>query len=210
MFLPVEIGRNIVDFAYVDSSGAEHRLVKSVEIINASKKRPPVLNEPLLRWPGDLLLGLAPAALAEGIRRLRKTKPLGGRVLWGIYHSILGLVLGAGGCVLVFAWFFMKNDYIQQNINLLFINPLALAAVPLGMLSATGGAKKLRPERSLQLFWTCVAVAGILTQLLRILSVFPQQNQSVAAIILPTAVLLSCIAEDRYQFLFQPSKKESS
>jgi hypothetical protein len=207
MFLPVEVARNIVDFTYLDSSGAEHKLVKSVEIINASKKRPPVLNAPLRRWPGDLLLGLLPAALAEGLRRLRKLKPRGGRILWGLYHSVLGLVLGAAGCILVYAWFFMKNDYIQQNITLLFINPLALAAAPLGILTAAGKGGTLRPERGLQIFWTCTAAAGILTQLLRMFSVFPQQNQSVAAVILPAAILLSCTAEGRYQFLFRPSKK---
>jgi hypothetical protein len=193
MFLPVEIGRNIVDFAYVDSAGAEHKLVQSVAIMNTSKKRPPPLNEPLRRWPGDLLAGLLPAALAAGIWRLRKTKPRLGRILWGIYHSILGLILGAGGCVLVFGWFFMQNDYIQQNINLLYINPLALAAVPLGILAAAGGAKKLRPERWLQIFWTYTAAAGILTQLLWILAVFPQQNQAAAAIVLPTAILFSLL-----------------
>jgi hypothetical protein len=207
MFLPVEVGRSMVDFIYIDSAGAERRLVKSVELMNASKQRPPVLNGPLRRWPGDLLLGLLPAALAEGLRRLRKIRPRAGRILWGIYHSALGLVLGAGGCVLVFAWFFMKNDYIQQNINLLFINPLALATAPLGILTAAGGAEKLRPERGLQILWTCTAAAGILTQLLRILSVFPQQNQSMAAVILPTAVLLSCIAGDRYRFPFRLPKK---
>jgi hypothetical protein len=191
MFLPVEVGRNIVDFTYTDSSGAEHKLVSSVELLNASRKRPPILNAPLRRWPGDLLLGVLAAVLVMGIRGLRKKRPLAGRIAWGLCHSAAGLCLGITGCVLVYAWFFMKNDYIQQNINLLFINPLLLAAVPLGIFSAAGRLTVIKPEKWLRILWTYAAAAGILTQFLRILPAFSQQNQPVAALILPAAAVLS-------------------
>jgi hypothetical protein len=89
----------------------------------------------------------------------------------------------------------MKNDYIQQNINLLFINPLFLAAVPLGIFSATGKLTALKPERWLRILWTYAAAAGILTQLLKVLPIFSQQNQPAAALILPAAAVLSFGAE---------------
>jgi hypothetical protein len=208
MFLPVEVGRNIAGFRYTDSSGAEHPLVRSVELANASKKRPPVLQAPLRLWPGDLLLGALPAAFAAGILGLRKKKPRIGRTAWGIFHSVLGLTAGIAGCALTYAWFFMKNDYIQQNINLLFINPLLLAAVPLGILTAAGRESPRQPERRLRILWAYVAAAGILTQLLRALPLFSQQNQSTAALILPAAALICCAAGDRYQFRFRPPKQE--
>ncbi|MDR2186313.1 MAG: DUF4105 domain-containing protein, partial [Treponema sp.] len=51
MFLPAEIGRNIVDFRYLDSAGGERNLVSSVEVLNKTKERPPILNKPLTVWP---------------------------------------------------------------------------------------------------------------------------------------------------------------
>jgi hypothetical protein len=206
MFLPVEVGRHIAGFTYTDSSGVEQPLVRSVELANASKKRPPVLHAPLRRWPGDLLLGMLPAALAAALQLLRKNKPRPGRAAWGLFHCVLGLAVGIAGCVLVYAWFFMKNDYIQQNINLLFINPLALAAVPLGILTASSRADPVRPERYLRILWGYVAVSGILTQLLRVLPAFSQHNQSVAALVVPAALLLS--AGDRYLVLPRRGLKE--
>jgi hypothetical protein len=197
MFLPVEVGRNMSDFTYTDSLGAEHKLVRSVELLNASKNRPPVLNAPLRRWPVDLLLGLLFAVPAAGIRVLRKKKPLAGRIAWGICQSVTGLCLGTVGCLLVYAWFFMKNDYVQQNINLLFLNPLLLAAVPLGIFSAAGKLRIIRPDRCLKILWASVAAAGIATQLLRVLPLFFQQNQSTAALVLPGLVMLSLGAEGR-------------
>jgi hypothetical protein len=197
MFLPVEVGRGISGFTYTDSLGVEHKLVTSVELLNASKNRPPVLNTPLRRWPGDLLLGVLSAILAAGIRGLRKKRPLAGRIAWGVCQSAAGLCLGIIGCILVYAWFFMKNDYIQQNINLLFINPLLLAALPLGIFSAANRLNAIKPEKCLRILWTYAAAAGIITQFLRILPVFPQQNQSTAALILPALVIFSFGAEGR-------------
>ncbi|MDR0730791.1 MAG: DUF4105 domain-containing protein [Treponema sp.] len=194
MFLPVEIGRNISDFSYTGSSGAERKLVSSVEIINASKKRPPILNVPLSRWPGALLAGLVPAALAAVLRLLRRKKPLAGRIAGGVFQGLAGLALGLLGCVLLYARFFMKNDYVRQNINLLFVNPLPLAALPLGILAAAGRVHA-KPETCLRILWAYVAVVGLLTLLLRTLPAFFQQNQAVLALILPLAALLSLGAE---------------
>jgi hypothetical protein len=199
MFLPVEVGRHIVDFSYTDSSGASRKLVRSVEILNSSKERPPVLSAPPRRWPGDLLLGMLPAALVPGLRVLRKKRPLAGRIVWGIFQGIVGLALGILGFVLVYALYFMKNDYIQQNINLLFVNPLLLAAAPLGLFAAARRVQAIRPEKCLKILWVCVSAAGLLSLLLQVLPFFSQQNQATLAIVLPAAVLLSLGAEFRVE-----------
>ncbi|MDR1025441.1 MAG: DUF4105 domain-containing protein [Treponema sp.] len=199
MFLPVEVGRHIVDFSYTDSTGASRRLVRSVEILNSSKERPPVLSAAPRRWPGDLLLGMLPAALVPGFRVLRKKKPLAGRIVWGVFQGIVGLALGILGFVLLYALYFMKNDYIQQNINLLFINPLLLAAAPLGLFAAARRMQSIKPEKCLKILWVCVAAAGLLSLLLRVLPFFSQQNQATLALVLPAAVLLSLGAEFRME-----------
>jgi hypothetical protein len=184
MFLPVEIGRNIINFKYTGASGTERKLVSSVEIINATKSRQPVLSAPLRRWPRDLTLSLLLAALAAGLHTLRGKKA--GRILWGISQSLLGLGLGISGCVLVFGWFFMSNDYIQQNINLLFINPLLLAVVPLGILSAVKPSCP-KVEKCLHILWAYVFFAGIFAFAVKITPVFFQQNQAALSLVLPPA-----------------------
>jgi hypothetical protein len=161
-----------------------------VELLNASKERQPILNAAPRRWPGDLLLGLLAAALAQGLRILRGRKARAGRVVWGIFQSLAGLALGTLGWVLFYAQFFMKNDYIQQNINLLFINPLPLAALPLGVLSAAG-LGRFKPDKYLRILWIVVGGAGLLSLILRLLPGFFQQNQSVLALLLPLTLILS-------------------
>ncbi|GHT64126.1 membrane protein [Spirochaetia bacterium] len=195
MFLPVEIGRNLVDFQYIGISGAERKLVSKVEIVNSTKNRPPVLNKPLRQWPVNLMLSMMVVLFIALITILRKKKPVAGRILWGITQSLLGLFFGISGCVLVFALFFMKYDYFQQNSNLLFINPLLLAAVPLGILAAMNKPWRIMPEKCLRILWTYVFIAGVFTLLIKIFPVFFQQNQDAHAIILPIACALSYIPE---------------
>jgi hypothetical protein len=57
MFLPVEIGRNIVDFEYTGQKDITRKLVRSVEILKASKNRPPLLHKPLAARPESLASG---------------------------------------------------------------------------------------------------------------------------------------------------------
>jgi hypothetical protein len=191
MFLPVEVARNIVDFTYTDSSGVECKLVSSVQIVNSSKKRQPILNEPIATWPFVLAVGLLAAALLFFVILLGKKFPRSGRVILGSLQSLLGLFFGFSGCVLVFG-FLMNNDYIQQNANILFINPLLLAMVPLGILYAAN-VKFPFTEKCLRIIWTYMFIACTLTVLLRLLPFFYQQNQSAQAVILPIAFVLSYI-----------------
>jgi len=199
MFLPVEIARNIADFTYTDNSGAERRLVSSAQIYNTSKKRHPILNEPLTTWPFALAAGLIAAALFFFIKKTGKEHPRPARILLGLIQSLLGLFLGSSGCVLVFCMFFMNNDYFQQNINILFVNPLLLVIAPLGVLSALNKPFRINPEKCLRVMWTYVFIACGISVLLRALPFFFQQNQSVLGIILPIAFALSYIPEKIYK-----------
>jgi len=201
MFLPVEIARNIADFTYADDSGVERKLVSSAQLVNASKERPPVLNKPLTTWPFALAAGLIAAALLFFIKKLGKVYPRSARILLGLSQSLMGILFGGSGCVLVFGVFFMSNDYFRQNLNLLFVNPLLLVITPLGVLAALDKPFRINPERCLRVIWTCVFIAGGITVLLRALPFFFQQNQSVQGIILPVAFALSCIPEKAYKII---------
>ncbi|MDR1627130.1 MAG: DUF4105 domain-containing protein [Spirochaetia bacterium] len=201
MFLPAEIARVAGDFRYADASGAERKLVASAQILNATKTRHPYLQEPLRQWPACLVLGTFAAMFFARLKTLREKFPRAGRILWGLGQSLCGLLLGAAGCVLFFAYFLMNNDYVQQNANILFVNPLLLAAVPLGVLAALGSPRSIGalgaaagrasfPERLLRVLWLYVFVAGSASLLARVLPGFFQQNQALLALVLPVAFVL--------------------
>ncbi len=188
MFLPIEIGRNVSDFKYIDSSGNERQLVTRVEMLNATKNRPPVLNEPLNQWPLAMFLGFTVTALLMGIITLRKKNPVSGSIAWGLAQTLLGLLFGISGVVLFFVMFFMKHEYFRNNFNLLLINPLILAAVPLGIGVMFGRGK---PEKYLRLLWTYVFIADLVLMVMRLLPVFYQNNLTLQIVMLPISFLLS-------------------
>ena len=221
MFLPVEIARNIVEFSYIDESGAERRLVSSVQLYNSSKERPPILNQPLATWPITLGLGLLAAVVFFVIRRAG-SGGVSGRIILGISQSLLGLFFGAAGCVLFFGLFLLKDDYIQQNINIIFINPLLLLIVPLGILSAINSPgndrriffnqplsnraghffSKISAAGCLSVIWTYIFFAGVFSMLLWVFPFFNQQHYDVPALILPTAFVFSLLPERIFGYKF--------
>jgi hypothetical protein len=189
MFLPSEIGRRIEEFSYVDASGQERRLVSDIETVNRAEKRPGVLDSPPRFWAGELILGLA-IALALLFLSNRKEK---GRMFLGLGQAIIGLFFGLSGSVLFFMTFFTNHDYTYLNSNLLFVNPLLLGAVPLGLCVAFGKRpeRRERAEKFLRLLFTYVSAACFLTILVRVLPGYHQQSQCVQALVLPFSLALS-------------------
>jgi hypothetical protein len=195
MFLPAEIGDRIQDFRYTDADGVERNLVSSVTVLNQSVDRPLPLDVPRKQWPRELVLGIILAALFVCLYWFREKKPLAGRVLLGIGQSLLGLFFGVAGLVLFFMTFFTNHDYTYHNSNVIFVNPLLLAAIPLGILLAMGkyGDRRFSPERILTILWTYVFLGGLLTMVIKLFPGFYQQNQVTQALLLPLALCLSVL-----------------
>jgi hypothetical protein len=193
MFLPSEIGRRISDFSYTDSSGIERTLVSSVELLNRSRGRPPVLETPRASWPRGLVAGIVLAAAAV-LFAAGKKKKLFGKLL-GIYQALAGLFFGAAGFVLFFMMFFTNHDYTYRNANIIFVNPLLFAAVPLGLIFAfTGNEKKRRVCGALlKTLWTLVFFGGMVSAILNCVPGLYQQNQTTFALVLPFAFVLSYV-----------------
>ncbi|MDR2404078.1 MAG: DUF4105 domain-containing protein [Spirochaetaceae bacterium] len=193
MFLPQEIGNRIEDFSLQDSAGGERKLVRSVEILNLALNRPVVLDVPRRQWPRELVLGLAIAAVLAFLFHMEQKRPEAGRIFLGIVQSLIGFFFGMAGSILFFMIFFTNHDYTYHNSNILYINPLLLAAVPLGILLA--GSKNSRRRRRarmlLRCLWTYVFFGGILTMAIKALPGFYQQNQVTQALVLPFALVLS-------------------
>lgn len=193
MFLPAEIGRRIADFSYHDLEGIERNLVASVEVLNRAVNRPAVLDAPPKQWIRALLLGLCIAGVLGVIQGFRNRRPALYRLLGGLSQSGLGLFLGIAGSILFFMSFFTNHDYTYHNSNILFINPLLLGAVPLGLILAFGKDPKKRvlAEQALKALWRAVLFGTILSMVIKLFPGFYQQNQVSQALVVPFALIAS-------------------
>ena len=194
MFLPSEIAARISGFRYTDSEGNVRSLVSDVEVINTSEGRPGVLDVPKNPWPEALLLSFLFSLLLVVLYLLR-----GGRrdfeITIGIVQSLLGLFFGIAGSVLFFITLFTNHDYTFHNINILFVNPLFLAAIPLGLLFAFTANENRRNVcgRILKFFWVYVFLGAFITIVIKLLPAFYQQNQVTQALVMPVVLTLAFI-----------------
>jgi len=196
MFLPGEVANNITGFSYIDEYGAERRLVSEIQRFGSSKTRPPVLDKPPALWLFSLAAGIFAAGVIFFIRACKRRHPRTAVIILGLSQSLLGLILGVSGCVLFFGLFFLKNDYIQQNINILFVNPLLLIVVPLGILSTVNKPRRINPNKALRVIWTFVFILGCVSIFLKVLPCFYQQNWDTLGAVLPAAFALSGIIKE--------------
>ncbi|MDR1099357.1 MAG: hypothetical protein LBL28_02640, partial [Treponema sp.] len=193
MFLPAEVGNRIADFWYTDSTGTSRKLVSDVELINRAVDRPPVLDTPRRQWPAELAVGCVAAILLALALFLQAKRPALGQVMVGICHSLLGLFFGIVGLLLFFMTNFTNHDYTFHNSNLLFVNPLLLAAVPLGILYAKSNnePERIIPELLLRILWLLSLLGLFLSMLIKLLPGFYQQNLVDQMLLLPVFILLA-------------------
>jgi hypothetical protein len=191
MFLPSEIALRIGGFRYTGPDGLTRPLVSSVETMNRSAGRPAVLDMPRLQWPMELCASVIFSLLLL-LGFLLRRKRTGFRIFSGVLQSALGLFFGIAGCLLFFMSFFTNHDYTFHNINIVYVNPLLFAAVPLGLIFGFTKIKKrqLLAARLLRALWTYIFLAGILTIAVKLSPAFYQQNQVSLALMLPIALTL--------------------
>ncbi|MDR0908571.1 MAG: DUF4105 domain-containing protein [Spirochaetaceae bacterium] len=174
MFLPDRIG-----FCLENSNIP---LVTKVEVLYEAKGRPPILDAP----PRAGLWELGTALVLCVILIIFRKK----RIFIGVTQSVLGLFFGFVGLILFILSFFTNHDYTYHNMNLLYVNPLFLALVPLGIMQAIGGAKALLARKIEKWFWLYVLVAGLIVQLLNLIPALYQANYPTALLVLPLALCL--------------------
>jgi hypothetical protein len=196
MFLPSEIALRIAGFTYTAPGGEERPLVSSVERLYRAEGRPGTLENPPDQWGGALLPGLG-AALVLFVLKLAEFRFPSRRRFFSAVSALaqaaLGLFFGAAGLILFFMTFFTNHDYTYHNANIIFVNPLLLAALPLGILAACGGGREKRagPGKLLKLLWTCVFAGGIAAMALNLVPGLYQQNLATGILILPFAFTAS-------------------
>jgi hypothetical protein len=164
-----------------------------VEEIWQSHGRHPVLEQPRRQWPLTLAFGLFAAAVLGFLFFIQQKRPAFGQVALGIIHSLFGIVFGGAGLVLFFLSLFTDHDYTYHNANLLFCNPLMLAAIPLGIIYAKSKNyyRRLPAEFLLRLLWLLCALGIFASMLIKLLPQFWQQNLVDQMLMLPIALVLS-------------------
>ena len=193
MFLPSEVGNCISNFMYTNPRGITSPLVSEVETIYQAHDRPAVLDVPRRQWPREFAFSLVVAFILGLLFYLQSKSPARGQVALGICHSLFGLVFGVAGFLLFFMSFFTSHDYTYHNANLLFCNPLLLAAFPLGIRYAASPTfdRRLRAEFMLRLLWLLVALGIFASMLIKLLPQFWQQNLTDQLLMLPIALVLA-------------------
>jgi hypothetical protein len=195
LFLPSEVGRVLRTFRYIDDDGKEQPLLASVETLNTATGRPPALDIPPAGWLHTLCFGAAIALILLVFMLISKKQR--GRIPLHLSQAFLGLVFGLAGTIAFFMAFFTNHDYSWNNINIVFVNPLLLAAVPLGCIAALGkdARRCVLCERLLKGLWTYVFFGGLLTLLIGLIPGYGQQNLAAVALIAPFALVLSLIPD---------------
>jgi len=183
-FLPDELERQVAAVQVTGPDGQKTPLVaKSWEFYTSDRPRPP--EEPPRYAPWMLLLGLAIGGSAVGLAYWGRRGARLPRMLLGLEHVVLGLVLGLPGTVLMIMWLFTDHTVTYRNENLFLANPLTLLVVPLGLMLAWGSAKA---RARLRLVWLALAGSGVLGVLLKVIPVFNQDNWRLIAFILPISL----------------------
>jgi hypothetical protein len=162
MFLPGELEKFARGFTYTNASGEEVPIFSKEVVFYEAKERAPTPAEPQLLAPWLFLIGALFGGLAYLLRARYDKAPAGSRarrVLFGLYHAAMGLGIGGAGTIVALMWAFTDHTVVYGNHNVSLTNPLALAAVPLGLAFAFG---KTGAGRWLERVWqACVVIAAL-------------------------------------------------
>jgi hypothetical protein len=196
LFLPAELGARAQEFSYTGEDGVERKLVSRVEKVNTAVGRPAVLDVPRKQWPRELAAGCAVAAVFIVLLVLKGRKNQAADRIWAAGQGALGLFFGIMGLILFFMAFFTNHDYTYGNLNLLYINPLLIAAAPLGVLYIVSPpAGKPAWGLRIKLLWSYVLAAGLVVMLLRLMPPLRQMNLVTLALVMPFAAVLSLLPD---------------
>ena len=192
MFIPMEMMRLLEGFERPDGAGGTTPLLGPRQVL-VQTSRPTAAQAPRAFSPVWLLPGLGAAALFLMLGAGARKRHLVARsalaaviVVWGGFSGVLGGIL-------VSVWF-TDHDFIQWNVNILQMNPLALP------LAALTGLAFMRIRwmfgglgRTAAMLALLIAGLSVVAGLLQITSVIQQGNAEVLAIAIPTNVAIAVV-----------------
>ncbi|MEW5816852.1 MAG: DUF4105 domain-containing protein [Spirochaetota bacterium] len=189
MFLPGELEHQVGQLLIPDEQGGLKPLVRERAVFYRAESRAPVPDKAPPAWPWGLAIGLPLGLMAVIIGLWMRRGGPAGRLAFGLYHALVGLLYGVPGSVLLFMSLFTDHDVTYGNQNLFLANPAVLSVLPWGIVLILGKALS-RP--ALFLTWTALAAVGLLSLLLKLLPGFNQQNWISVSAILPVTLAFAC------------------
>jgi hypothetical protein len=178
-FLPERM-RDLLREVRIPGESGEKPLVKSERTLFAAH-RPPKPDRPP-HWNAYFLVaGLALGAFLAGLGRLAGNHPAA-RVGLGISASLLGIVFGLLGLILLSFWLFTDHKAAYANANIFLLAPWSVVLAGGGVGTALG-----RPASVRKAFWVVATAAGF-AAIGVIAKAFPgvsQDNLALVAFLLP-------------------------
>jgi len=182
MFLPEDLERNIAEFSYKDDSGNTHKLVKSNYTFFHSKDRVPLPDGAPAHWPVGLMIGFLSAVLAiVGAIGYNKNKKYM-KLLFGIFHIMVGIVYGIPGLALFLMSFFTDHTVTYHNENLLLANPFTFLFILFGVGILVNNKFSLKWLPNL---WYFLCGLNMILLILKLFPAFDQQNWLSISMIMP-------------------------
>ena len=147
----------------------------------------PVYDEIPVHWPLAVLSGLVIGFLAITIVFwLRSSLSSWARVMYGIYLTMIGIVLGIPGLFLAVVSSFTDHSVTYYNENLIFVNPLTFIFIMVGVAIARN---KNRGWIWLDRLWVIHIILLTITIALKVIPAFDQDNFLVIAFVVPIFIL---------------------
>ena len=151
-FLPERM-RDLLREVRIPGETGDKPLVNSERTLFAAR-RPPKPDRPPNWTLYFLAAGLALGALLAWLGRLASNHPVA-RVGLGVAGSLLGLVFGLLGLILLLFWLFTDHKAAYANANIFLLAPWSVVLAGYGVAAALG-----RPAAVRKAFWVAATAAG--------------------------------------------------
>jgi hypothetical protein len=136
MFLPDELEKQVAKLKIPEEDGSMKPLVSDTYVFYKSDRHQ-VYDKVPVHWPlavfWGIVIGLTAVAIALWFKNT--TSPWV-RIIYGIYISALGLLIGIPGLILALLASFTDHTVTYYNENLIFINPLTFMFIITGVAIA--------------------------------------------------------------------------
>jgi hypothetical protein len=184
-FVPMEFMRHMRDVRVPDGQGGTRPLIGAEQRIATARLPEPPDFAPEWVWQA-LAAGVALGAVLLALARARERG--WARITFAASASVLSLIFGLCGLVLLALWLLTEHISAWRNENLLLLDPLCLL-----MLPAWFGAFRTRwqPSRFAAGLSVLIAALAALALFLKVFPGFVQDNRFWIALLLPVHVALA-------------------
>ena len=186
-FVPMEFMRRLRDVRVPDGSGGTQPLVaREVQVAAARLPDPPEF-APDWVWRA-VGIGIAWALLLLGLARARAR--VSARAVLATLATIMSLVLGVGGLLLLALWMLTEHISAWRNENLLLLDPLCLLLLPAWLGAFRAHWQPTRFAKGVSVL--IAALAGV-ALFVKVFPGFIQDNRFWIALLLPIHFAMTTI-----------------